>query len=138
MSGPGLRHVDSHSSIHEAALNEANELNEILTKLLEANETDKALQVAYVAVEHWETRTLKHAEEEENGLYKELLKASPDLKEDIFRLTRDHDVLRLLIKEIKELLDKEGMNKIVLQKFYSLVHVDLIHNATEEEILPEH
>ena len=138
MSGPGLKHVDSHSSIHEAALNEAIELNEIITKLFEVNEFDKALEVAYVAVEHWETRTLKHAEEEEKGLYKELVDTSPDLKEDIIRLTRDHDLLRILVNEIKELLKKEGINEMVLQKLYSLVHVDLIHNATEEKILPEH
>lgn len=138
MSGPGLKHVDSHSSIHEAALNEAIELNEIITKLFEVNEFDKALEVAYVAVEHWEARTLKHAEEEEKGLYKELVDTSPDLKEDIIRLTRDHDLLRILVNEIKELLKKEGINEMVLQKLYSLVHVDLIHNATEEKILPEH
>ena len=138
MSGPGLKHVDSHSSIHEAALNEAIELNEIITKLFEVNEFDKALEVAYVAVEHWETRTLKHAEEEEKGLYKDLVDTSPDLKEDIIRLTRDHDLLRILVNEIKELLKKEGINEMVLQKLYSLVHVDLIHNATEEKILPEH
>lgn len=138
MSGPGLKHVDSHSSIHEAALNEAIELNEILGKLLAAEQSDKALEVAYVTVEHWETRTLKHAESEEEGLYKELLEANPELKEDITRLTRDHDLLRLLVKEIKDLLDTEGMSEIVLQKFHALVHVDLLHNALEESILPEH
>src|SRR5690625_1168487 len=138
MSGPGLKHVDSHSSIHEAALNEEIELNEIITELFEVNEFDKALEVAYVAVEHWETRTLKHAEEEEKGLYEELVDMSPDLKEDIIRLTRDHDLLRIVVNEIKELLKKEGINEMVLQKFYSLVHVDLIHNATEEKILPEY
>ena len=41
MSGPGLRHIDSHSAIHEAALNEAIELNELLDKLLRDNELEK-------------------------------------------------------------------------------------------------
>jgi len=138
MSGPGLKHVDSHSSIHEAALNEAIELNEILDKLWMSEQHEKALEVAYVTVEHWETRTLRHAEEEEQGLYKELLETNPELQDDVIKLIRDHDILRLLVQEIKELLDTEGMDEIVLQKFHSLVHVDLIHNSLEESILPEH
>ncbi|WP_085992616.1 hemerythrin domain-containing protein [Oceanobacillus senegalensis] len=137
-SGPGLKYVDSHSAIHEAALNEAREINDILAKLTEDNQMDKALEIAYIAVEHWETRTLRHADAEENGLYKELVKKSPKLKDDVIALTRDHNILRFLVKEIKQLLEKEGFSKEVLEKLQALVHVDEFHNIEEERILPHY
>jgi|SRR5699024_4316800 len=135
MSGPGLAQVDSHAAIHEAALFEAMELNEILAKLLTSNQLEKALETAYIAVEHWESRTLKHADAEERGLYKELVKSSSKFKEPVIELTRDHDLMRILVREIKETLDSEGINEEVLHKFHALVHVDLIHNEEEEKIL---
>lgn len=138
MSGPGLKYVDSHSSIHEAALNEAIELNDILRSLLKNEQFDKGLEVSYVAVEQWETRTLQHAESEEEGLYKEIAEERPELKDKIIELTRDHDILRILVKEIKELLDTDGFSEAILQRFEALVLVDLIHNESEEKILPYH
>src|SRR5690625_4246472 len=135
MSGPGLVQVDSHAAIHEAALLEAIELNDILAKLLKRNQLEKALETAYIAVEHWESRTLKHADAEERGLYKELVKSSPALKGPVIELTRDHNIMRILVQEIKEILDSEGINQEVLHRFHALVHVDLIHNEEEEEIL---
>jgi hypothetical protein len=57
MSGPALKHVDSHSAIHEAALMEAAELTDLLAKVIRKEEMDKALELAFVIVEHWETRT---------------------------------------------------------------------------------
>lgn len=138
MSGPGLRHIDSHSAIHEAALNEAIELNELLDKLLRDNELEKGLEVAHIAVEHWETRTLRHAQAEEEGLYKEMVEEKPELKDDIIGLIRDHDILRFTVKEIKEMLDKDGFNQAVMERFHTLIVVDLYHNMEEERILPDH
>jgi len=138
MSGPGLKQLDSHAAIHEAALNEAIELNNLLAALLKSGEEKKSLEVAYIAVEHWETRTLRHAEAEEKGLYKDLLKQSPKLKEEIIALTRDHNIMRHLVKEIKQLLGEKGFHEEVLEKFHALVHVDTFHNEEEERILPHH
>ncbi len=138
MSGPGLKHVDSHSAIHEAALNEAEELTELLDKLLQDNHLEQALELAYVIVEHWETRTLRHAESEEAGLYKELVENKPELTSDVIALTRDHELLRLLVGEIKHILDEEGINDTVVQRFQALIYVDLLHNQIEEKILPNH
>lgn len=137
MSGPGLAQVDSHAAIHEAAVLEAIELNDMLAKLLHNKQKEKALEVAYVAVEHWESRTLKHADAEERGLYKRLTKISTTLKESVIELTRDHNLMRILVHEIKEMLDESGMDEQVLEKFYTLVHVDLIHNRDEEKVIAE-
>jgi|SRR5699024_2248675 len=138
MSGPGLKHVDSHAAIHEAALNEAIELNKVLASLIKNGHEEKAKEVAFIAVEHWETRTLRHAEAEERGLYKELVEESPELKDEIIALTRDHNTLRFLVKEIKSKLEQDGFDESVLELFYALVHVDVFHNQEEERILPNH
>ncbi|MDQ0300338.1 hypothetical protein J2S78_002785 [Salibacterium salarium] len=138
MSGPALKHVDSHSSIHEAALHEAVEITDMLERLLRNRRMEQALELAYVLIEHWETRTLRHAKEEEEGLYKELAEHDPNLKEDIIALTRDHELLRLLAEEIKETLSADGMNESVLQRFQSLILVDELHNQKELKILPHH
>lgn len=138
MSGPGLKHVDSHSAIHEAALEEAKELNEIIAKLIRDGQLEKAHQTALVAIEHWETRTLRHAQAEEEGLYQELVEESPELKNSIIELTRDHNTMRYLVKQMKTQLESDGFNEEVLHQLYALVHVDTYHNLEEERILPHH
>lgn len=138
MSGPGLKRVDSHAAIHEAALKEAKELNEILLRLLQDNELERALETAYITIEHWETRTLRHADAEERGLYKDLVEESPELQDSIIALTRDHNIMRYLVQNIKRTLEEEGMTNKILEQFYTLVHVDEYHNMEEERILPDH
>lgn len=138
MSGPGLKHVDSHAAIHEAALNEARELNRLVAKLARAKRFDKAIEVAYIIVEHWETRTLQHAAAEEEGLYKDLLDENPNLKDEITALIRDHNMMRFLVKKIRQILETEGFTEEILELFYTLVHVDHFHNLQEEKLLPDH
>ncbi|ALX47905.1 hemerythrin domain-containing protein [Lentibacillus amyloliquefaciens] len=138
MSGPALKRVDSHSSIHEAALNEAIELTNMLDNLLQSNQKEDALELAYVLVEQWETRTLAHADAEEEGLYKDLVDENPEVKDDIVALIRDHDLLRIIVGEIKQELPKNGINDEIIQRFQSLIIVDEIHNEKEMEVLPDH
>lgn len=138
MSGPALKHVDSHTAIHEAALNEAIELTNLLDKLVQDKQTEKATELSYVLIEQWETRTLRHAESEEEGLYKEILEDKPELKGDIVSLTRDHNLLRILIKEIKSTLKDNSISDAVVQQFQALIIVDELHNKMEMEVLPDH
>ncbi|TRM12517.1 hypothetical protein FH966_12870 [Lentibacillus cibarius] len=138
MSGPALKRIDSHSAIHEATLNEAIELTNMLEKIVDNSQEEKAMELAYVLLEQWETRTLAHAEAEEEGLYKDLVEDNPELKDDIVALTRDHDLLRLLVAEVKQLLPEHGVNSDVVQRFHSLIIVDQLHNQKEMEVLPDH
>ncbi|APC48499.1 hypothetical protein GLV94_06700 [Virgibacillus halodenitrificans] len=139
MSGPALRKIDSHSAIHEAALNEAIELTNLLDQLVIKEQHKKALEVGYILVEQWETRTLRHAEEEEAGLYKEIVKDNPDLQSEITALTRDHNLLRIIIKDIKEKFNEEKtISDNIVQLFQSLIIIDELHNQKEMEVLPEH
>ncbi|MFD2761754.1 hemerythrin domain-containing protein [Lentibacillus juripiscarius] len=138
MAGPALRKVDSHASIHEAALQEARELTNVYANLLKSGETDNALETAFILLEHWETRTLAHADAEEKGLYKEISETSPELHDHIVALTRDHDLLRSLAREINSILEHDGATYSALQRFQALILVDEMHNEEEERILPEH
>ncbi|WP_164669519.1 hemerythrin domain-containing protein [Virgibacillus doumboii] len=138
MSGPALRKADSHALIHEAALQEARELTNLLGNLLMEGDVDRALETAYITLEHWETRTLAHADAEERGLYKEISESSPELKDNIVALTRDHDLLRYICWEIKDILENGGIGDGILQRFQALILVDELHNKEEERVLPEH
>ncbi|MCC2683613.1 MAG: hypothetical protein K0R75_512 [Paenibacillaceae bacterium] len=135
MTGPALKQWDSHSTIHEAALGEAIELTELLRQCVAHEDFQKAMEIACVAVEHWESRTLRHAESEEEGLYLDLVKADPTVKKTITALTRDHDLLRRMVNEIKDLLGSDGDYIEVLKRFDALIIVDLLHNQDEGRLL---
>ncbi|NHC41754.1 hemerythrin domain-containing protein [Bacillus sp. MM2020_1] len=138
MSGPSLRKRDAHSSIHEAALNEALELRELFQRCLEDNETEKALQVIEVAIEHWESRTLKHAEAEEEGLYKDIVDENPDMISTVIQLTRDHDLMRRIVETLKNRLQSQKPDQQMVTLLDSLVIIDKIHNADEMNKLLNH
>lgn len=131
MSGPSLKKVDAHSSIHEAALNEAKELKELYRHCLKKDQQEKALQVAEIIIEHWETRTLKHAESEEEGLYKEMVEENPDLKDTVIRLTRDHDLMRRVVGQMKDFLSDKKVGEEFISFIDGLIIIDEIHNDDE-------
>jgi Hemerythrin HHE cation binding domain len=131
LSGPSLKKQDSHSSIHEAALNEAKELRELFRKCIENGEVEKALQVAAVVIEHWESRTLQHAEAEEEGLYKDMVKENPQLERVVHELTRDHDLMRRIVSNMKERLHAEDVDNRMISLLDSLIIIDEIHNEDE-------
>ncbi len=131
MSGPSLRKKDAHSSIHEAALNEAKELRNLLQKCIDDKALHKALQVAEVIIEHWESRTLKHAEAEEEGLYKDMVAENPDLEILVAQLTRDHDLMRRMVEDMKEELRTQTVDQRMIVLLDSLITIDEIHNEDE-------
>ncbi|MDQ0157447.1 hemerythrin domain-containing protein [Robertmurraya andreesenii] len=131
MSGPSLKKVDAHSSIHEAALNEAKELRELYRHCLKKERQEKALQVAEITIEHWETRTLKHAEAEEEGLYKEMMEENPDLTEVVVQLTRDHNLMRNVVGQMKEYMMQKRVGEEFIRFMDALIVIDEIHNEDE-------
>lgn len=131
MSGPSLKKQDAHTLIHESALNEAKELRILLQKFLEDNQKEKALKVAEVSIEHWEFRTLQHAAAEEEGLYKEMVAEKPSLQPLVYQLTRDHDLMRRMVEQMKNLLINDEVDDRMLSLLDSLIIVDSIHNDDE-------
>ncbi len=130
-TGPSLRKTDSHSAIHEAALHEAKELRNLFRKCVEEGNKEKALQVAEVAIDHWESRTLKHADSEEEGLYKELTDQNPKLEKLVNQLTRDHDLMRRIVATMKKSLETEEADHRMIPLLDSLIIIDEIHNDDE-------
>ena len=135
MSGPSLKKRDAHSSIHEAALNEARELRELFWSCLQEEQKEKAIQVAEIIIEHWESRTLKHAEAEEEGLYKEIVEENNEMEKIIIQLTRDHDLMRRIVEEMKERLQIKEPDEQMIILIDSLIIIDEIHNEDEMENL---
>ena len=135
VSGPALKQADSHSSIHEAAIGEAEQLTRLLRSCLDREAYEEAYETACIALEHWETRTLAHAEAEEEGLYREIAEANPEWREKIVALTRDHELMRQLATEIRDTLAEDVVDDGVVRRFEAMILIDLQHNRDEERMV---
>ena len=135
MTGPALQRLDSHHAIHETALGEAEELTDGLRTAWRQNDAVKAGSIAQWLVEHWEERILRHAEEEELGLYRDLAQDRPALAETVAQLRRDHDLMRRIWGEAKLMAETGGAGDDVLLRFETLLLIDAIHSRDEEERL---
>lgn len=135
MSGPGLTQRDAHHAIHQAAFYEAERLTLLLRRALRTGDEQQALQLAAVLIEHWQTRTLRHAEAEETGWYREVLAARPERQADVIALTRDHELLRMLLAEIQGILSARGIASGVVERFEAMLLLNGIHSREEEHRL---
>ncbi len=135
MSGPALRQLDQHRSIHEAAYGQVEEMTDVLKKLYQDGREKEAAQAEVILIEHWEDHILTHAESEEEGLYEEMRQKKPELTDTITGLKRDHDLLRKIIADIKGLLDDETAIQKRLAMYDSLLVVNWHHSRDEERYL---
>jgi hypothetical protein len=137
MSGPALKQLHAHRSIHDGALSEGKKLTTLLINLVIEKRNIEAGEVADALIEHWETRTIAHADAEEEGFYKEKVEQDPSLTEVVTMLKRDHAIVRILVDDIKIILAKEGVNEEVLDRFRSVAQIVHIHSREEEKYLLE-
>jgi len=135
MSGPGLNQRGAHHAIHQAAFHDAEQLTLLLRQTLRMGDQQQALQIAAMLIEQWQTRTLRHAEAEETGWYRDLLAERPELHDDVIALTRDHDLLRTLLAEIQGILSVRGIAAGVVERFEAMLLLNGIHSRTEEQRL---
>ncbi|WDL97555.1 hemerythrin domain-containing protein [Alicyclobacillus sp. ALC3] len=134
MSGPALKQGNAHEAIHNAALFEADELTTVVRQLHAEQMLDKAKAAAQLVVEHWQTRTLRHATEEEEGLYSEILAANSERAVDIAALTHDHDLMRKLVSEAETYLTSDEL-KLALARFDMLLWLVEAHSREEERLI---
>lgn len=135
-TGPALRTLAAHRSIHDGAYAEARDLTDVTAKLFEENRKDDCLKAAEVLIEYIESRIIAHADAEEEGLYKEIQTENPDLTKEIHMLTRDHDLLRIIVTKIKKQLKlNDEVTPGIIQQFYAILIVNEIHSRSEEEKL---
>lgn len=135
MSGPGLSQMDTHHAIHQAAFGEAERLTRMLRSLVAQDGPEMATQLSDILIEHWETRTLAHAQAEEEGLYREIVEENPGQASLVNKLTRDHDLLRTLLTEIEGILAGKGWSSGVVERFEAMLLVNAIHSRDEETFL---
>ncbi|MHA6528760.1 hemerythrin domain-containing protein [Paenibacillus sp. BAC0078] len=135
MSGPSLRQLHAHHAIHQGGLSGAAAKTEEIEELLKAKEFEVARQAADYLIEYWKTRILSHADAEEEGFYQEIAEKKPHLQEAITRLTRDHELLRTIVNDVKTSLGTEGLTPAVIRQFYALLVLNSVHSRDEERLL---
>ncbi len=135
MSGPALKQLHSHRAIHEGGLSGAVMKTTDMMDHLRQGELETAQLAADDLIVYWETRVISHADAEESGFYKEIAEENPELQDQIIMLTRDHDLMRIIVQDIKTLRETEGLSPNVLHKFHALMVVNEIHSRDEERLL---
>lgn len=136
-SGPALKQLHSHHAIHEGALAGAIDKTNDMMDYLKKGDLETANKAADALIDYWLTRIIAHADSEEAGFYDEVATKKPELKNTVLQLTRDHDLLRIIVKDIEELRATENLSPGVLHRFHSLLVVNEIHSRDEERLLFE-
>jgi hypothetical protein len=140
MSGPSLYKLDAHRSIHDGVVSEGRELLDLLLKVRQekAEHQERNTRIAAEAlVDHWEKRLVAHADSEEENFYQEKVEQNPDLTDAVVGLKRDHELFRIIVREIKGLMDSEGITEGVIDRFKAIGVLAEIHNHEEEKYLLE-
>lgn len=135
MSGPALRQLAAHRSIHESAHGQVKEMTRSLRFLYENERNKEGLEAEKVILEHWRDHIIAHADSEEEGLYLEIRKERPELSETITQLMRDHDLLRKIAGKIQDNLEADGSKEDRLSMYESLLVVNWHHSRDEEKYL---
>lgn len=112
------------------ALSHGSVRNHHLTRCFEV-----AHQAAEHLIEYWETRIISHADAEEDGFYQEMAGKNPGLQDAVLRLARDHDLMRIIVQDVKVMLAEEGLTPGVLHQFHALLVVNAVHSRDEERLL---
>ncbi len=133
--GPALKQLHSHHAIHEGGLSGAIQKTNNFLELLRSRELEAANLAADDLLDYWETRVISHADAEESGFYQEKVEENPALRDVVIKLERDHDLLRIISKDIKEIRNEHGLNEAVIQRFYALLTLNEIHSRDEERLL---
>src|SRR5699024_12594985 len=117
-TGPALKQLTSHRSIHDAGQAQARALTEDVMQLFEEEQTEDCLQAANILVQHWEEKIIAHADAEDETFLQELLASEEIPDQHVYIMMRDHDLLRKSNTHIKESIKKQ--QKITMNHNYQL------------------
>lgn len=135
-TGPALKQLTSHRSIHDAGQAQARSLTEEVMQLFEENQTEECLQAAQALIQHWEEKIIAHADAEDESFFQELLAGEQIPDKHIYMMMRDHDLFRQIAAHIKESVTELGkvtMNHIY--EFNTLLILNSFHHKGEEKYL---
>lgn len=139
LMGPSLADKNAHHDIHDAAHTEMEAGTEVLLMSVSSGDDRTALRVAFALTDGWRQRVLAHADAEEEDLFPQVLARFPAQAAAVAALRRDHELLRLLVGEVRQVLEREGkVTPSVLSRFSALLHLQRLHSDFEEQrFLPE-
>lgn len=118
MAVPALKQLHFHRTIHEGGLSGAIGKTEELLAFISQDDLTTANRAA-----------------DEDGVYGEIVEQQPELKDAVTKLTRDYDLIRIIVKDIEELRENENLCPAVLQRFQVQIIVNEIHSREEEPLL---
>jgi hemerythrin superfamily protein len=137
--GPSLADGEVHGDIHSAARSEMEAGMELLCTAVHQLEEATSLWIARALAEGWRQRVLTHAQAEEEDLFPLVAARYPDHAATLAALTRDHELMRLLLEEAERELDVQGkVTPGALDRFSALLHLQRQHSSYEEQSLLEH
>ncbi|MNM58209.1 hypothetical protein D3C81_694350 [compost metagenome] len=133
--GPSLRQRHAHQAIHAGGLAGARSKTEEVESLYTNGNLEMADQAMVELLDYWESRILSHADAEEDGFYQEVVEKNPTLQETVLQLKRDHELMRIVVKNIHQLRESNGFSKVLLPKLYALLEINEVHSQEEERLL---
>ncbi|MGG6310716.1 hemerythrin domain-containing protein [Paenibacillus macerans] len=135
--GPSLRQRHAHQAIHSGGLAGARDKTEEVEQYYAGGQLEQANAATDELLDYWETRILSHADAEEDGFYQEVAERDPALRETVLQLKRDHDLMRIIVKDIHDLRETTGVTEEIRRKLHALLVVNEIHSRDEERLLFE-
>ena len=138
MAGPALKQLHAHRAIHDGGLSGAIQKTESFLSLWWEKKLEGAEAALDDVIDYWKTRIISHADAEESGFYEEVVTNDPSLERAVIQLERDHELLRIIVKDIEMERKNEGINDQIIQKLFTLIHMNEIHSRDEERLLFPH
>lgn len=133
--GPSLRQLHAHQAIHHSGFAAAKSKTEEVEQLYVSGDLELAEQATTELLEFWESRILSHADAEEDGYYQEIAEKNPALQDTVLQLKRDHELMRIVVKNIHQQRETRGLDADILHKLYALLEINEIHSREEERLL---
>lgn len=135
-TGPALKQLTSHRSIHDAGQAQARGLTEEVMQLFEDEQTEDCLEAAKALLEHWEQKIIAHADAEDESFFQELLAGDKVADQHIYMMMRDHDLFRQIAAHIRESIEQEEkVTRNHLYEFNTLLILNAFHHKGEEAYL---
>lgn len=126
----------AHKDVHDKTMQEFAERRELLKQLLSKLEHETLVEEMEAFISYVEKEVLTHEEEASEYFYKTLAQEKPELKEKVQHLTRDYQLIRIMLDLMrKELSNKEIDFQKLVDYSSAVTLINEIHSKDEEESL---
>ena len=135
-TGPALKQLTSHRSIHDAGQAQARALTSELMNCFEDDNQEDALEASKALIQHWEEKIIAHADAEDETFFQELLEGDEIPDQHVYMMMRDHNLFREITAHIKESIEEnEEITMNHIYEFNTLLILNSFHHIGEEKYL---